>query len=144
MPDLDNRRRGRQWRELVALTLQGLGVDGAQPRVVKPRRRISEVLADEDVIRSDVLGLPGGWFVSTHADLDPRPGRLLDAAQMSARLSGHEQAAAVIYRRERPAADALTVMSLSTFASILRRAAADWDDLAAFEEWARVQQDAEV
>lgn len=137
MADADNRRRGRAFREHVADALRLAGIGTAAARAARPRRA-SEALA-ADLPQADILGLPGGWHVRVHADVAMRWGSALDVAEQAARLAGHERAAVIGYRRERPVSDSFVVLTLGTFASILRRDAADWQSLAEFERWAREQ-----
>ena len=138
MADADNRRRGRTFREAVAASLDLAGVAGARARQAGGRRT-SEVLDDDAPPAPDILGRPGGWYLATHADVAPRLGTSLDAAEQAAGLAGFDRAALVQYRRARPVGDAYVIMTLDTLATILRRDQADWSNPAEFERWAAEQ-----
>ncbi len=116
MGDQRNKIRGLQFREMIVLGLRNEGVDARLP---PPHRKLSEALLDTTASLSDVLGVEG-WCLITGAYLQPRWGSAVDTAEHSAALDGTPNAAAVVFRKDRPASDQFVVMTLHQFAQIVR------------------------
>lgn len=114
MPDARNVVRGRALRELVAMSLRGAGFENARHRT--PPGRLSERIAMPDDERSDITGIEN-WFLGVHADLQPKWGTRLDAAEQGAALAGIQNSAVVEFRRE---ADLDSFFVLMTFAQFKR------------------------
>lgn len=116
-----NRSRSLEFRQLIAATLRGEGIRDAQP---KP---LSWSLADsfnDEVEQGDIYGLPGSWLLNVRYGEGFALAETMDAAEADARTDGKERVAIAVRRNGRPPEDAFIVMSLATFAAVLRDAQA--------------------
>jgi hypothetical protein len=120
MADLQNVKRGRLFRELVASRLQLAGLDAtAAPPC--PRRSLADAMADDTPQTGDIV-VPG-WSIQTSAALNLRDlGATLDAAAQIADLAGRGDIAVVVsYRRSRGVSEAIVSMSLDSFGRVAAR-----------------------
>jgi hypothetical protein len=100
-------------RELVALHLQGAGLD-ATPR--KARGRLSDAAAD--ALAPDIDGVPGTW-ITVSARTHPRFWDSLPDAQRRAALTGKDRGVVVHWRSSEPIGEAFVVLALDDFAAML-------------------------
>lgn len=109
-------QRSLKFRELVGLVLRGEGLNVTHKPGPVP---LSRSILDEE--HSHIRGLPG-WSVLVRHEATRDLSGALDAA-MRAAASDSKDKAAVVWRRhesERTAGESYVVMSLQTFAAVLR------------------------
>lgn len=119
MADRDNYRRGRVFKELVALHLQNEGIPAELPPVTRSFKDLADVLADDNRPASDLWGIPG-WSLKIHSAYALDHSGALDAAQRAGEVDGSKFSAVVAYRKTRSAGEQYAVVSLSTLAALMK------------------------
>lgn len=115
----DNFRQAAHFRELVALALAQEGLAVALPG--RPLK-ISEALAPDAprFSRSHILGIPE-MTLHVRAELRMNLGENLDIVAKAAAQDGNSISAVVQYRRGRPAAEQFVIVTLATFAALVKQ-----------------------
>ena len=113
-----NRSRSLEFRQLIAATLRGEGVTTAQPKRLT-MTPLADSFADE-VEQGDIQGLPRGWLLNVRFGEGYALPETMDEAEIDAKNDGKPRFAIAIRRNGRPPEDAFVVMSLATFAAVLK------------------------
>lgn len=123
----DNVRRGQTWRKLAALIIKvesGLPVADRTDGPRAPGAKVTPVEA------SDIVGLRD-WSVLTRAEHSRDLSGNQDAAALAAEQDGKRWGAVAYLRADsRPTEDSFVVMSISTFAGVLKALEAAHGDAA--------------